>query len=65
MGWASVCNEVDEMSKVDQYHSALHDSDNRYHIYSDCPQGNNIKKRCRCDESQPDKLCEWCDERQD
>ena len=52
------------MSKVDQYHSALHESDNRYHIHSDCPQGNNIKKRCRCDKSQPDKLCEWCNERQ-
>ena len=51
------------MSEVDQYHSALHDSDNRYHIYPDCHQGNNIKKRCWCDESQPDKPCEWCDER--
>ena len=52
------------MSKVGQYHSALHDSDNRHHIYSDCPQGNNIKKRCGWDESKPEKLCEWCDERQ-
>ena len=31
------------MGKAGQYHSALHDSDNKYHIYSDCPQGNNIK----------------------
>ena len=52
------------MSKVDLYHSALHDSDNRYHIYPDCPQGNNIKNHCRCEALQSDKLCEWCDERQ-
>lgn len=50
------------MRRAGQYHSALHESDNRYHIYSDCPQGGNIKMRCRCDES-PTKLCQWCDER--
>ena len=63
MGWAVACNEV-EMSKVVQYHSALHDSDNRYHVYSDCPQGNNIIKiikRCTCDKPQPIRCCEWCD----
>ena len=51
------------MNKVDQYHSALHDSDNRYHIYLDCPQGN-IRDHCRCELLRPDTLSEWCDERQ-
>ena len=52
------------MGKAGQYHSALHDSDNKYHIYSDCPQGNNIKNRCRCTEVQPEELCEWCEGKQ-
>ena len=51
------------MSRVDRYHSALHERDNRCHIYSDCPNGNRIKKRCRCAESPPDNLCGSCDER--
>ena len=51
------------MSKVTQYHSALHDSDNRYHVYPDCPQGNKIRKCCTCYESQPDRCCEWCEEK--
>ena len=41
------------MSKVDRHNSALHDSDNMYHIYSDCRQENNIKKRCECGDSLP------------
>ena len=52
------------MGKAGQYHSALHDSDNKYHIYSDCPQGNNIKNRCRCTEVQPEELCEWSEGKQ-
>ena len=55
-------SEVNEVSKEGQYHSALHESDNRYHIHSDCPQGSNIEKRCYCDES-PVKLCQWCGQR--
>ena len=48
------------MSKVDQYHSALHEADNRYHVYPDCPQGNNIQSRCWCIQARPDQLCQWC-----
>ena len=51
------------MRRGERYHSALHESDNRYHIYPDCPHGSNIKRRCDCDES-PVKLCQLCDERQ-
>ena len=53
------------MTNVEQHHSALHESDNRYHIYKDCPQGNNIKNRCRCNRAQLDQLCEWCAARHD
>ena len=48
------------MREAGRYHSALHEPDNRHHIYSECPHGSNIKMRCLCDES-PVKLRQWCD----
>ena len=50
------------MSKVDRLNSALHDSDNAYHIYCNCRQEDNIKKRCSRGDAQPDNRCEWCNE---
>ena len=50
------------MSRVDRYYSAMHDSDNGYHIHSDCRQENHIKRRCGCGDSPPDNLREWCNE---
>ena len=41
------------MSKVGRHNSALHDSDNMYHIYSECRQENNIKERCECGDFLP------------
>ena len=32
-----------KQNKSGQYHSALHDTDNRYHIFSDCPHREKIK----------------------
>lgn len=43
-----------------QYHSALHDSDNVYHIDPDCSQGRNIKNRCCCTERAPRMPCRYC-----
>lgn len=63
-GGKIICSEVDETSKVIQQKSALHVSDNRYYVYCNCRQENNIKKRCGCGDSQPDNLCKRCNERQ-
>ena len=63
-GGKSICIEVDETSKVIQQKSALHVSDNRYYVYCNCRQENNIKKRCGCGDSLPNNLCGWCNERQ-
>ena len=49
------------MSKVARYHSALHESDNRYHVHADCPWGNEIITRCTCDRSRTIRRCRWCD----
>ena len=37
LGSALVSTKFEGMSKEDLYHSGLRDSDNRIHIYSDCP----------------------------
>ena len=44
----------------EQYHSALHDSDNVYHIDQDCSLARNIKKRCACTARTPRKPCPNC-----
>ena len=43
-----------------QYHSALHDPDNVYHVDQDCSLSRNIKNRCACTERVPRKPCPNC-----
>lgn len=43
-----------------QYHSALHDSDNVYHVDSDCSLARNIKNRCSCTGRAPRIPCPKC-----
>ena len=60
LGGKRTCSEMDEMSKVDRQNSALHVSDNGYHIHSGCCQEDNFKNRCGCGDSQPDYHCNLC-----
>ena len=60
LGGKRTCSEMDEMSKVDRHNSALHVSDNGYHIHSGCCQEDNVKNRCGCGDSQPDYHCNLC-----
>ena len=49
------------MNTTGQYHSALHDSDNVFHIDGDCVFGAQIKLSCRCAERRPEKMCDACE----
>ena len=48
------------MRELEQYHSLLHDQDNKYHTDPNCPVANNIIKRCQCTERQPLCACSLC-----
>jgi cytochrome P450 len=43
-----------------QYHSALHDPDNVYHLDPACYLARNIHNRCSCDSRVPGKACPRC-----
>ena len=43
-----------------QYHSALHASDNVYHLDPDCHLARNIRNRCTCDARVPGRACPQC-----
>ena len=47
-------------SSQHQYHSALHESDNRYHTNPDCPWLQNIIRICNCSERRPSTECQGC-----
>ena len=51
------------MEEIGQYHSVLHDADNKYHTDPDCPLATTIVERCRCDKRRPKDICEWCRDR--
>ena len=44
-------------------HSAKHESDNKNHIYRDCPNFLRIHKHCPCDIYQHLDLCSECEKK--
>ena len=48
------------MQRVNQYHSARHEPDNKYHIYTDCHLGMNIEYVCIRASCRPKDLCVYC-----
>ena len=52
------------MDEKEQYHSRLHEADNKYHIDPDCPLATTIIERCRCEERCPNDVCDWCRDRE-
>lgn len=48
------------MAEKEQYHSSLHESDNKYHTVPGCPLATTIIERCRCEKYRPNDICDWC-----
>ena len=49
-----------KVEPVYQNHSAMHEWDNRYHIYYDCGRRERIQEICVCLKERPTKLYDRC-----